>query len=804
MSLVGDVNGIQKEPNSAFGPSRHVRPQAPHRSPTASSRKPLRSSPLAGPAVVSLNDPPFDSPDSRSNGLSPPPSLHLRSKSKSTQTLARPVSLYADYSFDPSSTNSRLGHRRRPSTAPGPETDISTHRKRFSLASPASISDFGVRIPQRPSSVLVTLQEGDVQEAGIHLRLESCADNPERGSLAPSSSVINSNLRVPRSRLSLAESSSGARARYSYLSSSAGPSSRPVSFVIAEDSDFEGDSRQSWRTSYHSATPKPILKHPTSRSSFVAPSITSSASASSPSSAKSTSSGSTPWSPTSPVTSGPQNDIDNSWYTLSPYATTPKFSRLGLGAPGVVMPISAKEMARRKNASSRSASLKPGKQPVSANAGNGVSRRPSLVTRKSSQSAASTSGSTNENPDDKAQTADWLSYPPPTHDSHRRSTRVWNRTSLNNLRNKSHALSPSSSLARSAASSAASSSSSLRSSSCYGHHGRSSTSTSATTPLSSPPSSISLRSWKSLRASLSSLAAPVTPQALPEVASSMNLASSAENNVDQFSSQHSTCCSTNHQDSSAPVESVANATGADHDVGVVRPLTVKRDKSASSFLARIGSWRRRSKSRSRALRKEDKAEPVGSGDLGMDGWEVTQTHEVKGAEGASALTLEDVAMRLVEASAATEDGQPAEIPELLSPVEVNEDDADDEENGLEGYDSAKSDDNGGMSESDPTTPVDDNESQSPASMFSIQDLNPGVNVREDDDLVSRIAQGPNDMNNHGRDDPFSPERAKIFDRDTPFPVLRSKAGSNLEEGKFGSTRKLWDAFICGACAVKLD
>ena len=229
-----------------------------------------------------------------------------------------------------------------------------------------------------------------------------------------------------------------------------------------------------------------------------------------------------------------------------------------------------------------------------------------------------------------------------------------------------------------------------------------------------------------------------------------------------------------------------------------------------------------SKSRNRALRKEDKAEPVGSGDLGMDGWEVTQTHEVKGAEGASTLTLEDVAMRLVESSAATEDGQPAEIPELLSPVEVNEDDADDEENGLEGYDSAKSDDNGGMSESDPTTPVDDNESQNPASMFSIQDLNPGMNVRvstqqstsssridrvlfqEDDDLVSRIAQGPNDMNNHRRDDPFSPERAKIFDRDTPFPVLRSKAGSNLEEGKFGSTRKLWDAFICGACAVKLD
>ncbi len=51
---------------------------------------------------------------------------------------------------------------------------------------------------------------------------------------------------------------------------------------------------------------------------------------------------SSPSSPSSSYTSLP----DQSWLTANPYLTTPKFSRLSLASPNVVMPVSAKERRR--------------------------------------------------------------------------------------------------------------------------------------------------------------------------------------------------------------------------------------------------------------------------------------------------------------------------------------------------------------------------------------------------------------------------------------------------------------------------
>ncbi|KAF8888932.1 hypothetical protein CPB84DRAFT_1749410 [Gymnopilus junonius] len=545
---------------------RHTRRQTLHRSLTANSRKPLRSSPLAA-------------------------------------------------------GTSRSGHRRRPSTAPGPDTDVTTSRKRLSLTSPALGPFFDIHVPQRPSSVLVSLQEADVvQYADVTPRVGLSIDSPERerASLAPS----GNNLMVPGNRVSLAQSSGGAsaRVRYSYASSSAGPSNRPVSFIIGAESDVEADMHQSWRSSYHSTTtPKPILKHPSSSSSFVPPSISPSAStSSSPTSAKSTSSQPEPGPSTKPVTtrlSRSFKDMDNSWYTFSPYATTPKFSRLGLAAPGVVMPISAKEMAKRKNSLSRGASLKTGKQPSLTNAlaGKNVARRASLATATGrtspSRTSALASGSANTTPGDKKPAPEWLSLPPLARGGqHNQSqSRVPSKASQGILHSKSYGLSPTSSVG-----SAASSTSSLRSSEGSGHRdrGRSSTSTAASTPLSSAPSSVSLRSWKSVRASISSMASPphlptFQPSTRATSMSGLSLSSFRMQGEEEISPQKASSAERPQQDLQAfkdpeyvlPVNNILT-----REVSHSRSL--KRRKSASGLLSRVRSWRWKGKAVARPNREE--------------------------------------------------------------------------------------------------------------------------------------------------------------------------------------------------------
>ena len=50
---------------------------------------------------------------------------------------------------------------------------------------------------------------------------------------------------------------------------------------------------------------------------------------------------------------------DNSWYTVNPYDVTPRFSRLGLSSPAVVMPLSPKEHRRLSRSKSNSGSTNP-------------------------------------------------------------------------------------------------------------------------------------------------------------------------------------------------------------------------------------------------------------------------------------------------------------------------------------------------------------------------------------------------------------------------------------------------------------
>ncbi len=55
-----------------------------------------------------------------------------------------------------------------------------------------------------------------------------------------------------------------------------------------------------------------------------------------------------PSTPHQPITVTQLSPRDNSWYTEHAYTTTPRFSRLGLPAKGVVLPLSAKEYKKKK------------------------------------------------------------------------------------------------------------------------------------------------------------------------------------------------------------------------------------------------------------------------------------------------------------------------------------------------------------------------------------------------------------------------------------------------------------------------
>ncbi|KAK0484965.1 hypothetical protein IW261DRAFT_870400 [Armillaria novae-zelandiae] len=84
---------------------------------------------------------------------------------------------------------------------------------------------------------------------------------------------------------------------------------------------------------------------------------------------------STPSSPSSSYTSLP----DQSWLTANPYLTTPKFSRLSLASPDVVMPVSAKERRRSMVSASVDGHTKVSSATFDTDKKASVSRRKSIV-----------------------------------------------------------------------------------------------------------------------------------------------------------------------------------------------------------------------------------------------------------------------------------------------------------------------------------------------------------------------------------------------------------------------------------------
>ncbi|KAK0223625.1 hypothetical protein IW262DRAFT_842877 [Armillaria fumosa] len=84
---------------------------------------------------------------------------------------------------------------------------------------------------------------------------------------------------------------------------------------------------------------------------------------------------STPSSPSSSYTSLP----DQSWLTANPYLTTPKFSRLSLASPNVVMPVSAKERRRSMASASVDGHTKVSSATFDTERKATVSRRKSIV-----------------------------------------------------------------------------------------------------------------------------------------------------------------------------------------------------------------------------------------------------------------------------------------------------------------------------------------------------------------------------------------------------------------------------------------
>ncbi|KAG7451503.1 uncharacterized protein BT62DRAFT_428404 [Guyanagaster necrorhizus] len=84
---------------------------------------------------------------------------------------------------------------------------------------------------------------------------------------------------------------------------------------------------------------------------------------------------STPSSPSTSYTSLP----DQSWLTANPYLTTPKFSRLSLASPDVVMPVSAKERRRSMASASVDGHTKVSSATFDTDRKATVSRRRSIV-----------------------------------------------------------------------------------------------------------------------------------------------------------------------------------------------------------------------------------------------------------------------------------------------------------------------------------------------------------------------------------------------------------------------------------------
>ncbi|CAA7270106.1 unnamed protein product [Cyclocybe aegerita] len=370
-----------------------------HRSKTTSSRKPLRSSPLAGPALsnhseafIELDDTPNDDTHLSTSELSskavrgrnvhdgdhdgesfpapaPPQSAHLRARS--SQGLARTSS--AESMGYPSSSSTPRAHT---------PTLRYYHSYHVSTLTSAMHNVAGDRSAKRRRPFLDTPTDSMANNlkrppSAIHPPTEKAhTHGPER--VARNSSVAKMSKDI--TGLGSARDARGARYSFASCSSSSSLSSnfsastrrRRVSTVLevdGEDHDLDSPANLSPGV----GTSANARAHPSAKSDRPVP-------------------------------------TDNSWYTANAYDVTPKFTRLGLAGPGVVLPVSARAHRKQQQCN-----------PAASNVDKEKEKRASIanfqLTRRSSTVSTSASTSTSTSAGDGIGSA-WLEAPSPsTHSS---------------------------------------------------------------------------------------------------------------------------------------------------------------------------------------------------------------------------------------------------------------------------------------------------------------------------------------------------------------------------------------------------
>lgn len=311
--------------------------------------KPLRSSPLAGPALsgdrtsiptettstLASKASASRSLRSRSILLIEPLSCFLRSKSskslaqpssqESASSSSRPLSAVPPVHLSPSQSPLSLDQdqqsaRYRPSAIHTPASDASTSNTTINNPTSTSASrprrlmiDTSRSTIARPPTVITSPTESTFRPHSATIYTP-----PNSGSSPPSAQPHTQPPPHPRSRLRLGERTTlDARIRASASATVASTSSPPPAPLSPSASVI----RHPLPT-----RPKSILKNPSaSRHSSTSP-LAETPTAMAPA--------------RSPVK-------DNSWYVNSPYTITPPFTRLGLNAPGVVLPLTVKEYRRR-------------------------------------------------------------------------------------------------------------------------------------------------------------------------------------------------------------------------------------------------------------------------------------------------------------------------------------------------------------------------------------------------------------------------------------------------------------------------
>ncbi|KAF8173449.1 hypothetical protein BJ912DRAFT_1065147 [Pholiota molesta] len=337
----------QSDSTPFFAPSQHEVLQR-----VKTTSKPLRSSPLAGPALsgdrTSIPTEPTSAPPSgastsrslrsRSILLTEPLSCFLRSKS--SQSWAQPSSQeFPSSSLRPPSTVPPV--HLSPSQLPSIDQDQRSARYRPSAihppASDASTSSTTINNPTSPSAshngplMIDTSHSAIARPPTVITSPTECTFRPHRatiytppnsGSRPPSAQPHTPPPPQSRSRLRLgARTTLDARGRASApASATAAPASRSPSAPLSPSPPPAIRAPPPTR-------PKSILKNP---SAARRPSTS-------------------PLAETQPAATAAARSPakDNSWYVNSPYTITPPFTRLGLNAPGVVLPLTVKEYRRR-------------------------------------------------------------------------------------------------------------------------------------------------------------------------------------------------------------------------------------------------------------------------------------------------------------------------------------------------------------------------------------------------------------------------------------------------------------------------